>query len=176
MSVARTTSTMDEHQPSWQRKREQRVQQQPQQTRRSQLSPDCERNPRNDASCAGKLDQRYDQRVPTRFPYQQPQKQDEAHTAYTAPSKNELSCSEVTQGKGLACGRATRDDWNTVCDPGAGSSEVNEQPPMARLASSLRRAASLNSVTLGGLKSEIRDDEAQVMPGLWTRWSTPLFT
>ena len=34
-----------------------------------------------------------------------------------------------------SCGRATRDDWNTVSDPGAGSSEVNAWPPMARLAS-----------------------------------------
>ena len=59
-----------------------------------------------------------------------------------------------------SCGRATRDDWNTVGDPTVGSSEVNEEAPIAR--HSLRRAASLDSVTRGGLKSEITE---------WTRWS-----
>ena len=49
---------------------------------------------------------------------------------------------------------------------------------MARLASSLRRAASADSATLGGLgsqKSQSGDDEVQVMPSVWTIWSTPLF-
>ena len=35
--------------------------------------------------------------------------------------------------------------------------EVNELPPIARLASSLQTAASPDSVTLGGLKSEITE-------------------
>ena len=50
---------------------------------------------------------------------------------------------------------------------------------MARLASSLRRAASLDSVTLGGLRSQRSqsgDGEVQVLPSLWTRWSTPTFS
>ena len=44
-----------------------------------------------------------------------------------------------------SCGRATRDDWKTVSDPGTG------------LASSHRRAASPDSVPLGGRNSEITE-------------------
>ena len=82
-------------------RRDQRVQQHPQLTRRSQPSPDHERNPRSEAACAGRLDQRNDRPAPTRFPSQQPQKQDEAHAAKTYPCKNELICSAVTQGEEL---------------------------------------------------------------------------
>ena len=67
----------------------------------NRLDGTCEPNLRSVAGCAGKLDQRYGRPLPARFPHQQPQKQDEAHAAYTHPCKNELSCSAVTQGKKL---------------------------------------------------------------------------
>ena len=82
-----------------------------------------------DAGCARKLDQRSDRLVPTGFPCQQPQKQDEAHAADTHPGKKELSYSAVTRGYELSrhpVVEQTRNVWNTVSDPGAGSSEVNE--------------------------------------------------
>ena len=81
-----------------------------------------------DAGCAGKLDQRSDRLVPTGIPCQQPQKQDEAYAADTHPGK-ELSYSAVTRGYELSrhpVVEQTRNVWNTVSDPGAGSSEVNE--------------------------------------------------
>ena len=65
------------------------------------FSPDHERNPRSDAGCAGKQDQRNDRPAPTGFTCQQPQKQDEAYAARTYACKNELSYSEVTPGKEL---------------------------------------------------------------------------
>ena len=56
-------------------------------------------------------------------------KQDEAHAACTYPGMNELSYSAVTpRSRALEafCGQATRDDWNTVSDPRAGSSEADK--------------------------------------------------
>ena len=46
---------------------------------------------------------------------------------------------------------------------------------MARLASSLQRAASPDSVTLGE-REQSGDGEVQVMPVQWTIWNTPLFS
>ena len=97
------------------------VQQHLQQTRRKQLYPDRERNPRGVAGCAGRLDQHNDQLVPTGFPCQQPQKQD-AYAAYTYPGEKRAELvSNDTRLEALetSCGRATRQDCNKVCDPGA---------------------------------------------------------
>ena len=76
-----------------------------------------------------KLDQRRHRPGPTGFQCQQPQKQDEAYAPRTYPCKNGLGCSAVTQSRKLLAHPVVEQlgvDWNTVSDPGAGSSEVNE--------------------------------------------------
>ena len=92
--------------------------------------------------------------VPTGFPISKPQRQDEAYAALSHPERNELRCSTVTHGKELlrhpVVGQlAMIGTWLAIREAGS------EQPPVARLPSNLRRAASPNSGTLGGLKSEI---------------------
>ena len=62
-----------------------------------QQKTDPGRNPQSDAGCAGRPNQRND----SRFPCQQPQKQDETCAHYMYPCLNELSYSDVTPRKEL---------------------------------------------------------------------------
>ena len=75
------------------------------------------------------MDQRNDQPGPTGFQRQQPQKQNEAYNAHTHPGKERaelLSNDSMVEALEASCGRATRENWGTVGDPGARSSEAHE--------------------------------------------------
>ena len=76
-----------------------------------------------------------------------------------------------------SCGRASREDWNTVSDPDAGSLEVIEKPPRrdSRAVSEEPPRRTQPHLVVLSQKPRNGAGEVQVMPGLWTIWSTPLF-
>ena len=120
--------------------------------RRNQPSPDRERNPQSVAGCAGEMDPRNGRPVPAGLTIPAT-----SETRY--PGKNELSCSATTHGWELS--RHLVVDQFAVTGARLAILEQGHQKTTYNLrchdSRAVRRAASPDSATLGGVKSEITE-------------------